>query len=170
MTINTQYIDLISDQIREVYARFGLAVFQAQCLEKELALLLAMKHCPDPTRISRAEFDKIFKRLFLRTFGQLVNEIETLIKLSEDEKEKLKKALSKRNWLAHEYFWERSVEVLSEPGRASMIEELQEAADYFDDLDEFFSAKTVELAEAIGVTQESVAKELERLLREREDL
>ena len=37
----------------------------------------------------------------------------------------------KRNWLAHNYFWDRGVAFLSESGRVSMIEELQEIDPFF---------------------------------------
>ena len=114
-------IDHESEQVKEVFARFGLAMFQAQCLERQLAIILATKYGPGPTRISRRDFDSNFEDLFSRTLGQLASEVGKLAGLSEDEKERLQKALIKRNWLAHNYFWERAVEFASESGRASMI-------------------------------------------------
>ena len=33
--------DADPEQIREVYARFGLAMYQAQCVERQIAILLA---------------------------------------------------------------------------------------------------------------------------------
>jgi hypothetical protein len=33
-------------QIMDVYARFGLAIYQVQCLERELAISLATVHGP----------------------------------------------------------------------------------------------------------------------------
>ncbi len=99
-----------SEHIREVYARFGLAMYRAQCLERELALILATRYGPDPTRISEREFDAILEDLFSKTLGHLVGEIEKVAALSEEEKEQLQTALSKRNWLAHGYFWDRAVD------------------------------------------------------------
>ena len=92
---------------REVFARFGLAMYLAQCLERQLALILATKYGPGPTKITRTEFDNILADLFSRTLG-LVTKIGKLAELGEDEKEQLQKALNKRNWLAHRYFWERA--------------------------------------------------------------
>ena len=86
-----------SEQIKEVFAHFGLAVFQAQGLERQLAITLATKYGPGPTRISRKEFDNILEGLFSRTLGQLVNEMRTLANLSDDEVIQLQEALSKRN-------------------------------------------------------------------------
>ncbi len=49
-----------------------------------------------------------------------------------------------------------------------MIEELQDAADSLHSLDELFTVKTIEWAEHIGVTQQLVDKEVERLVGESE--
>ena len=163
------HIDPESEQIREVYARFGLAMYRAQCLERQLAIILATKYGPGPTRISCTELDNIFEGLFSRTLGQLVREVVTLAGLGKDEEERLENALEKRNWLAHRYFWERAVEFLSESGRTSMINELQDATYLFDTLDEFFTNKTMEWGDSFGITQQLVEKELERLIRDRED-
>ena len=162
-------IDTESEQNENVFAHFGLAMFQAQCLERQLAIILATKYEPGPTNISRTELDDIFDDLFSRTLGQLVEEIGRLAELTEDEEERLQEALSKRNWLAHRYFWERAIEILSEPGRASMITELQEAAYFFQTLDELFANKTIEWAETVGISQQTLDKELERLVRDQGD-
>ena len=161
-------IDPESEQTREVFAHFGLAMYQAQCMERQLAIILASKYGPSPTRISRTEFENILEDLFSKTLGQLVSNIKRLSALSEDEEERLKKALEKRNWLAHRYFWERSVEFLSESGRASMIDELQDASFLFATLDEFFTNKTMEWGESFGITQQSVDKRVELLIRDQE--
>ena len=50
-----------------MFARFGLAIYHAQCLEKQLALILATKYGLGPTRISKMEFDEILKDLDSRT-------------------------------------------------------------------------------------------------------
>ena len=161
-----EYIDPESEQIREVFARFGLAIYHAQCLEKQLALILATKYGLGPTRISKMEFDEILKDLDSRTLGQLVSKIRTLADLGEDERGQLEQGLSTRNWLTHRYFWERSVDFLSESGRASMIKELQEASDSLHTLDELFTKRTLVWGETIGVTEESLDQELERLVGE----
>ena len=163
--MTVEHIDPESAQIREVYAYFGLAMYQAQCLERQLAMILATKYGPGPTRITSREFDALLERLFRRTLGHLVNEIGALVEVSEDEKEQLRDALSKRNWLAHHYFWNRAEEFLSESGRASMIIELQEVAETFQALDQILTNRTVEWAETFGITQQSIDEHMERLLQ-----
>ena len=161
--MNAERLDPESEQIREVFARFGLAMYNAQGLERELVIILATKYGPGPSRITKTQFDRIFERLESKTLGHLVDKIAP--EISEDEQARLKKALEMRNWLAHGYFWERAIEFPSESGRSSMIEELQEAADEFDALDKLFTARTLEWGEAFGITRELLEKELERLLQ-----
>lgn len=165
MIMTVEHINLESAQIREVSARFGLAMYQVQCFERQLAIILATKYGPGPTKITRKEFDAIQERLFRRTLGQLVKEIGKLVDVNEDEKEQLKVALKKRNWLVHHYFWDRAVEFQSESGRASMVSELQEAAEYYQALDEIFTNRTKEWGETVGVTQQSMDEHMKRLLQ-----
>ena len=164
-----EYIDPESEQIREVYARFGLAMYQAQCLERQLAIILATKYGPGPTKITSKGFNSLLNILFRRTLGQLVNDIGSIIEVNEDEKEQLKYALNKRNWLTHHYFWDRAVEFQSRDGRDSMISELQEAAEYFDALDVIYTKRTEDWGETVGITQQSINEHLDRLLQGCED-
>ena len=161
--MNAERLDPESEQIREVFARFGLAIYNAQGLERALVIILATKYGPGPSRITRTQLDKIFERLESKTLGHLVDKIVRHI--SEDEQARLEKALRVRNWLAHEYFWERATTVVSETGRSSMVDELQEAADEFRALDILFTEKTMEWGATVGVTRDLVQKEVERLLK-----
>ena len=157
-------VDADAEQIKEVYARFGLAMYQAQCLEQQLALILATKYGPGPTTLSNTEFDNVLDALYSRTLGQLVNEIGKIASLSEDEEGRLQKAVTKRNWLAHRYFSDRSIDFLSESGRQMMVEELQEVSECFHSLDELFTQRTMEYVETFGITQELIDLEINRLL------
>lgn len=163
MVIGDQ-IDDVSEQVKEVYAYFGLAMYKAQCLERQLAMALATRYGPGATNMTEAEFDDLLESFFSKTMGRLVREIGEMAKLSEREKERLQEALDKRNWLAHRYFWERATAFMSEPGRVAMIQELQEAVDSFDALDQLFTARTMEWAEPMGITEQMVEREMERLL------
>ena len=46
-----------------------------------------------------------------------------------------RRAVDRRNWLVHSYFWDRAVELEHASGREAMIAELQQLADFFKDLD-----------------------------------
>ena len=63
-------LDPESEQIKEVYARYGLAMYQAQCLERQVAILLSLLHA-DPTKTTRLEFNHLLDSLFEQTLGAL---------------------------------------------------------------------------------------------------
>ena len=161
-----EYRDSESEQKREVFAHFGLAMLQAQALERQLAIILVTKYGPGPNSITGTERDKILEGLFSKTLGTLVNKVGTAPQLSDEDKEKLSQALAKRNWLAHEYFWDRAKEILSESGRASMIEELKEAAEYFQTVDELFTSRSVEWFEEAGITKREIDQAIEQAERD----
>ena len=162
-------MDLEPEQNREVFARFGLAMYQAQCLERQLAIILATKHSPDPSRVAPEELEETFELQFSKTFGKLVEEIGKLVQLSDDECGRLNEALVKRNWLAHRYFWERAYDILTERGRAKMIQELQEVSDFLSSLDAVFTCRTFNIIERFGISEQTVNKEIERTIGDREE-
>ncbi len=127
--MTAEHLDSEAEQIKEVYAYFGLAMYRAQCLERQLAIVLATRYGPGPTKITNVEYDGLLESLFSKTMGRLVRDIGEVAKLSEREEEQLREALNKRNWLAHRYFWERARVFLSASGRVAMIQELQETVD-----------------------------------------
>ncbi len=169
MVTITEHIDPESESIKDVFAHFGLAMYRAQCLERQMAIMLATQHLLGPATITKTEFEKHLDGLFSKTLGNLVNELKIATDFGEEEGERLDDALSKRNWLAHRYFGERATEFLSESGRASMLRELQNAADYFDTLDNFLTCRTKRWGEAIGITQQLLDEAFERLVNDRKD-
>ena len=164
-------IELDAEQMREVYARFGFATYQAQCLERQLAIILATKYGPEPTRISSKEFSSVFEDLFSKSLGQLVRKITKFSDLSKDVEGRLQEALETRNWLTHRYFWERALDILSVAGRAKMIDELRAAADLLHSQNEFFTTKTDEYGKRFGINQRLIGNtsndqsETENLIR-----
>jgi hypothetical protein len=116
-------LDAESEQIREVYAQFGLAMYLAQGLERELAILLAIV---GKGEMSTAwDYDARLAENFQSTFGALVARFGEVA--GSDNQElygQLQTAVDNRNDLAHHYFWDRAVQFSSTNGREKMIEEL----------------------------------------------
>jgi hypothetical protein len=59
-------------QRRETFARFGLAMYHAQCVERQIGILLATTLNPDFLRSSQEERDRFFDVEFAKTLGRLV--------------------------------------------------------------------------------------------------
>jgi len=156
-------LDPESQHIREVYARYGLAMYQAQCLERQIAILLTTVYGPGPKQITRSQYDKLLDSYFKRTLGRLHQELNKSSPLPKDFDTKVKKAITKRNWLAHSFFWERAFHFMSDKGRSQMLEELQGAIDFFQELDAELSKIGDEWAKLNGVTAKQFEKAMERL-------
>ena len=56
------------------------------------------------------------------------------IKITDDFETNIEKALEKRNWLTHNYFWERTGYFMTVEGRNFMLKELQEVSSFFEGL------------------------------------
>jgi hypothetical protein len=152
---------------RDTFAYFGLAMFRAQCVEKQLAILLASTLNPDFLRATPEERDRYFDAEFDRTLGQLVRSLRATLPMPQALEGRLARALILRNWLAHEYFWQRAPSALTRNGRDQMIVELQEAADYLRSVDQELTDVTDSWLAQHGVSRETIEAELDLLLRER---
>jgi len=153
-----------SHQIREVYALYGLAMYQVQCVERQLAILLATEYGPGPKRITRTQFDELFKSYFDRTFGGVLRKMLKDSSVPVGLEERLRRALDTRNMLAHRYFWDRAAWIVSSEGRTKMLRELQDDIDFLDDLDADLTKISEDWAKRHGITQKDLDLSLKKLL------
>jgi hypothetical protein len=113
---------------REVYAKFGLAIYEGQVLEHEIVNLIISSGIGLGTYRTREEIEAADVELFRRTMGTLKKELLLRrIDLGHLEDE-LIRAVTLRNFLAHRYFRERVSAFMSKEGRDQMIAELVEKA------------------------------------------
>jgi hypothetical protein len=138
--------------VREVYAHFGLALYNAQVLEHGLANGMVFA-CKAAGRLPTvADFDNLLGSHFERTLGGLIRELRNHLSVKQPLAELLKSALTQRNWLAHRYFRERAATFMTERGCTSMIEELQAAQELFSRADAALAEVVRPLAVQAGVT------------------
>lgn len=138
-------------QTREVYATFGLAIYFAQVLEHGIVNLIVWSGVIDGTYHTYEETEAANVELFRKTMGamkkELINRRADLAHLDED----LVRALRLRNFLAHNYFRERSSAFVNEHGRDQMLDELRNAIAIFQEVDAKISDLTLELLKTKGV-------------------
>jgi len=157
-------IDKESHHIREVYAQYGLAMYQAQCFERGIAIFLATVCGLQPQDSTRSMYQKTLEGHFERTLGGLVKELGKAAKLPIGFEADIKDALKKRNWLAHNYFWDRAGSFLSRDGREKMLLELRETFSLFKKLDGYLVAISAAWGEKHGVTAQMIEKDTESLI------
>jgi hypothetical protein len=152
------------EQVREVYAHFGLAVYMAQVLEHALVNAMVVGRLAQRARVTASEIDDFMSEQFDATLGRLIQELGHYVVVPEALSGALKRALRTRNWLAHRYFRERAVEFMSEAGRSAMITELQDARNSFEAADQLLETVVRPIMARYGITDQTVA-EYERRLR-----
>jgi hypothetical protein len=123
-----------ADEIRDVCAHYGLAMYQAQCLERELAIVLACIYAP--VHSHRWAYEERLGENFTLRFGTLANRfLEAATAEHLDLAQRVQSVVELRNEIAHRYFWNRAVELTRSDGRQAIIHELMDAGNGFDALD-----------------------------------
>lgn len=147
---------------REVFARYGLAMHNAQCLEKQLALMLTLS---TPTFFTQnpKERDFLFDKALSEPFGKIWNKLRTVVPFDKNLIDQISKARTIRNHLAHNYFWEHAADLLSEEGQEKMIFELTATAERFKNLDDRLTKIIDAYSQQIGITEKMIATEIEKL-------
>ena len=159
------HLDAESEQVREVYAYFGLAMYWAQCLEQSIFLhLLFFDHFPRAveaytTREKWAEdFDNYERQELSQTMGRLIRRLKEAGQPTVEVNCALNEALKDRNWLAHGYFAERAVDFTCQEGRERMINELDALTNKFRSCAELLDAITQPVQSGFGLTEERLAQ------------
>lgn len=121
------------DLIREVYARFGLAYYLSECLHRELCMILAWSELPSRDQITRPRVEERLAHAFSLTLGDVTARLERV--LPAELRGDLREAVDRRNFLAHQFWFERAHLMFSVEDIRALIAELNEDAELFDRLD-----------------------------------
>ena len=148
-------------QRREVFARYGLAMYYAQCLEHQLGLMLASMCNHEFLDTPHEDRDALFDQELSKTLGKMAQNLKKAMPVSPTLEDRLARAVEIRNWLAHRYFRERTREILSVRGRDVMISELQERADFLQALDSEFTGLMEKWLSRMGVSSEDIRAEMQ---------
>ncbi|MGZ8251409.1 MAG: hypothetical protein ACXW1P_03505 [Methylophilaceae bacterium] len=157
-----------SGHCKEVYARFGHAMYRAQCVEQAIVQLIVFTEFFGknvPVKMSQDEWTKAFDEfdgvLSVKTMGQLVKNLKSVAAIESSIEDELNNALKKRNWLAHHFFVDHALSFVSAEGRERMIGDTLAATEIFDKVEERLTPITYTLAEKYGLSQD-VLKATER--------
>jgi recombinational DNA repair ATPase RecF len=158
-------LDEVGWHVRETYAYFGRAMYEASCLEVGLAHIFMdgefMRRAVEEYRGNKIfdrkryqeEFDAFMNGQFAQTFGNLLRRVNASKHFSEDFKMRLADAKNRRDFLAHRFWRERSIEFCTESGREKMMKELEADANLFQGLDHELEPIGVELRRQNGVDE-----------------
>ncbi len=156
------------DDPKEVYAFFGLAMYNANLVEASLINLAVALNLDKSKVITQEIFEAAFGEMEAKTLGQLLKATQKLAAIPPGLEPILKSALDKRNFLAHGFFRANAEELIHEAGKRAMIKELSSMIELFLLADELLTPVYMALWEKYGVTEEFIQKELERSYAEAE--
>jgi hypothetical protein len=161
-------LDANAQQRRETFARYGLAMYHAQCVEKSLAILVSSVFNNDFLPSDSNRRGEIQDEVFAKTIGRLLNRMRKHISVPPNLNRTLGDALQKRNWLAHEYFWGRAGEMMTARGRKKMIDELTELSDFFSRVDAHLVSIYEKWSKKVGILQTVIDWNMKKLISENE--
>lgn len=159
-------MDHEDEHTKEVYARFGLAIYYAQVLEHGLVnALVILDLIPSRRHLVRSRdewgttVDAFMDRHFETTMGRLLSAFREVTVVPSDVEGLLQDALKRRNWLVHEFFRERAVQFMSHAGREEMLQEVDECRARFEAADKCLEAIVGPLRREAGITDEILEAE-----------
>ncbi|MBP8180422.1 MAG: hypothetical protein KAZ88_05470 [Acidimicrobiia bacterium] len=145
-----------NDQIREVYAWAGRALYYAQVLEYGLVNLM---HVVFGTGGNLADefstVDEFLEVYFRKTLGRLANEVRQLDVLDRATEDQLDEALRRRNFLAHSFFKDRAELFVRQEGCRLMLIELRDATELFISADFAVTEALYAMGAPVGLTREA---------------
>ncbi len=114
-----------SEEVKEVYARFGLAYYLAEVLHRGLCNLYCVSQLPAGGPVTRPRVEEHLRTAFETTLGQLVKKLQHM--LPPALVPELERAVERRNFIAHHFWYERSYMMRSARGIEDLVNELGEA-------------------------------------------
>lgn len=144
-----------SDDVKEVYARFGLAYYHAEVLYRGLCNLYCASQTPPTGPVTRHRVEEHLRSASEMTLGQLLPKLESL--LPSPLPERLADALKRRNFIAHHFWYERIHLIPTLTGIETMLAELAQDTELFQELDMEIEKITEPLHARFGLTPELFA-------------
>lgn len=151
-----------SEVVREVYARYGLAMYSAQVLEHAIVnMVIVLRFMPTrSTHQSQESWEAAFDDFCIGEFGKtLGNMLRTLEKLNivpEPLIERLRRAKEIRDVLAHRFFRKHDWDFMKQDGRAEMIVYCERAVEEFKAIDAELDTLCLSFLNQFGLTDECI--------------
>lgn len=152
-----------NEHCKEVYAHSGLALFWAQCFEHTLQNILLIHSRISGRCVTLTDLDGYEETIARQTLGRLLRDVRQHVSFSDDAEQLISTAHQNRNFLAHRFFKDRATEWYSFDGRKRLLDELDQMQKSFRIADTVASAICRAMGRVIGITDEVIDAEVERL-------
>jgi len=166
------------EHVKETFAYFGRAYYQAGVLDAALALaILFIDFLPSVKAAYvkdkgqtfdrpayEAAYDKFLADQHAQTLGNLRRRLFASSLLDDALKAEIDEAKKKRDFIAHNYFRERAVEFATRAGRDQMIAELDEIGGYFEGVAQRVDIVIEKAQIDLGINPEMIAAYTKRFM------
>jgi|LSQX01.2.fsa_nt_gb hypothetical protein len=160
-------MDEKSELIKEVFTRFGTAYFESEVLHRGLCNIYVFTTFDKPESITKPRIDEKLKYAYSLTLGQVIKESKQHFPI--EIQDQLDIALNKRNYLAHNFWFNQNHLMFDEQGLARLQNELIDLTTFFDELDKVITGFYHPIRQYFGITDEMVQEINARLLQGEED-
>jgi hypothetical protein len=164
------FITSNSDDLRVLFENFGLTFYYAQLLEDELKLILLAGELLGIVSFDRKKHLKI-KHEDDDLIGACMGPLKEVIKANRKPTDNdtfydlLDEANAARRLIAHRFFLEHAVDLLSEAGRAAINQHLSKLYLTIRQAHTISSALSEEISSTMGLTREIIEKKRDELRR-----
>ena len=153
---------------REMYARYGLAMYFAQVVEAGIKNALILAQFSSQNFATLDDFDESWALNFKVTMGKLLQRFEPFLGDDNALGEDLELALAMRNQLAHHFFWDHAADAVTVEGRDRMMNECVATIEFFQELERRLTVVAHRYSAAAGtapsVFTERIAASFDELL------
>lgn len=160
-------MDEQSELIKDLFALFGKAYYESEVLHRGLCNVYALATFDAPESVTRPRVDEKLMYSYSLTLGQVIGESKHIFPTTIQEQ--LDLAVTKRNYLAHHFWFEKNHLMFDKQELLQLQNELIEYATFFDDLDKTISNFFHPILQKFGITDELVQVIYERLLQGQQD-
>jgi hypothetical protein len=158
-------LPLTPDQLYEVTAQVGFALWQTQITESAVGVYLVLVHNATPGQ-ARTEVETMFAKAEKSTLGQLLRSIQATSTAPPSLVAALDAFVPRRNWLVHHSRHQSQRDMYSTAGRAALVARLVSIAEEALRLAKTFQAATEAHLGSLGLSRDQIDRNAARILAE----
>lgn len=156
---------------KNVYAYYGLAIYQSQCLEESFSLMLVTNRILKKMLKTNRDINDFMDKLETskKTMGVFLNEVKQAYDLPEALKDDLSILLDTRNFLVHKYFKVNIQKFYSEVGQREMLKYFCDFVDRSRAMEDTLKDYYLHHLEGMGLTEEHIQSLMDEIISEEQE-
>lgn len=120
--------------LKDLFYNFGLAYYHSECLCRQLCIMYAVCSFRSLDDATRSRYEEKLTYAFSLTMGKIFEEVKGMI--HKEIHVKIEEAIKKRNFIAHDFWYEKAHMLFSMENVQKLIDDLNDCANLFNEIDE----------------------------------